>query len=139
MTNRKKFEGFKQRLIDENERQYGKEVRAGYGDTVVNESNAKIMGLTKEQYDKSERLRVEMEKTIKTAFETGDPAGGLAQSACDLHKQWLCVYYPKYSGEYHMGLGETYVADERFRAYYDRLGSGCAGFLRDAINIYCKK
>ena len=29
---------------------YGKEVRAKYGDEVVNNSNAKIMGMSKEQY-----------------------------------------------------------------------------------------
>lgn len=39
--------------------------------------------------------------------------------------------------EYHKGLGEFYVADERFRANYDKLASGCTEFLRDAINVYC--
>ena len=73
----------------------------------------------------------------KAAFDTGDPAGELAQEACDLHRQWLCIFYPKYSKEYHKGLGEMYVADERFRANYDKLAPGCAKFLRDAINHYC--
>jgi len=45
--------------------------------------------------------------------------------------------YPSYSREYHMGLGEMYAADERFKAYYDKIAPGCAEFLRDAINIYC--
>jgi len=139
MTDNKKFEGFKQKLVDENERKYGSEVRAKYGDTAVDESNVKIKNLTKEQYEKGERLRVEIEEALKAAFETGDPAGELAQKACGLHKQWLCVYYSDYCKEYHMGLGEMYVADERFRANYDKLAPGCAEFLRDAINIYCGK
>jgi hypothetical protein len=137
MTDQEKFEGFKQNLIDENEQTYGKEIRAKYGDTIVDESNATVKGLTKEQYDKGEQLRFEMEEALKAAFETGDPAGELAQKACDLHKQWLCIYNPKYSKEYHVGLGEMYVADERFRANYDKLAPGCTEFLRDAINIYC--
>jgi hypothetical protein len=137
MTDTEKFEGFKQTLIDENEQKYGAEVREKYGDTAVNESNAKIKGLTQEQYDKSVQLSQEFEATLKAAFETGEPAGELAQKACDLHRQWLCVMYPKYSKEYHRGLAEMYVADERFRANYDKLGEGCAEFLRDAINIYC--
>jgi hypothetical protein len=37
-----------------------------------------------------------------------------------------------------MGLGEMYVADERFSANYEKLGAGCTEFLRDAINVYCK-
>ena len=138
MSDKEKFEGFKQQLIDENEKKYGEEIRAKYGDTAVDESNAKLHGLTKEQYDAGERLLVELEETLKAAFDTKDPTGELAQKACDLHRQWLCVYYPKYSKEYHMGLGEMYVADERFKANYEKLAPGCTEFFRDAINHYCK-
>ena len=138
MSDQEKFEGFKQKLIDENEQTYGEEVRAKYGDKAVDASNAQLKGLTKAQYDEGGRLRAELEQALKAAVATGDPAGELAQKACDLHKQWLCVYSPQYSREYHMGLGEMYVADERFRAYYDKLAAGCAEFLRDAINVYCK-
>ena len=137
MSDQEKFEGFKQKLIDDNEQKYGDEIRAKYGNAAVDESNAKLKDLTKEQYDKGERLLNEFEMALKTAFETGDPAGELAQKACDLHKQWLCVYYPKYSKEYHKGLGEMYIADERFRTNYDKIATGCTYFLRDAINLYC--
>jgi hypothetical protein len=30
------------------------------------------------------------------------------------------------------------VADERFTAYYDRTVSGCARFLRDAVQIWAE-
>ena len=85
-----------------------------------------------------ECLRISFEETLKAAFETGDPAWELAQEACDLHRQWLCIFYPKYNNEYHKGLGEMYVADERFRAIYDKLAPVCTEFLRDAINFYCQ-
>ena len=137
MSNSEKFEGFKQALVDENEQKYGKEVREKYGDEIVDESNARLKGMSQEQYDESERLRLELDETLKAAFESGDPAGELAQRACDLHRQWLCVFCPKYSKEYHMGLGEMYIADERFRANYDKLAPGCTDFFRDAIRIYC--
>lgn len=138
MSDNEKFEGFKQSLIDENELQYGAEVRAKYGDQAMNESNANLKGLAPEQYDESERLLVAIEEALKAAFEVGDPAGELAQKACDLHRQWLSIFYPRYSKEYHKGLGEMYVADERFRANYDKLAPGCTDFLCDAINHYCK-
>jgi len=32
-----------------------------------------------------------------------------------------------------------YIADERFRANYDKLAPGCTEFLRDAIDVYCGK
>jgi len=138
MTDKEKFEGFKQSLIEKNEQQYGSEIREKYGNKAIEESNVALKGLTKEQYEKSEQLRLTLEETLKAAFNIGDPAGELAQKACDLHRQWLCVFYPNYSKEYHIGLGEMYVADERFRANYDKLAPGCTEFLRDSINIYCK-
>jgi len=138
MSNQEKFEGFKQSLIDENEKEYGEEVRAKYGNTAIDESNAKLKGLTQEQYDESEKLRIEFEKTIVVALGTNNPAGELAQKACDLHKQWLIVFYPKYSKEYHLGLAEMYISDERFKANYEKLAVGCTEFLQKAINIYCK-
>jgi len=138
MTDNEKFEGFKQSLIDENEQKYGVEIRGKYGDAEVDASNANLKGLTQEQYSEGERLRLAYEEKLKTAFEDGNPAGDLAQAACDLHRQWLCVFYPKYSKEYHKGLAEMYVADERFKANYEKLAPGCAEFFRDAINYYCK-
>ena len=132
-----KFDKLKQTLINENERQYGAEVREKYGNQAVDESNAYLKGLTQEQYNEGEHLRLELEETLKAAFDSGDPAGEAAQKACELHRQWLCVFYPKYSKEYHVGLAEIYVADERFKAYYDKIVPGCAEFLRDAINVYC--
>jgi DNA-binding transcriptional MerR regulator len=137
MTDAEKFEGLKQSLIDENERKYGKEIKEKYGEKAVKDSNAKLMGMTKEQYDEGERLRIECEEALKSAFETKDPTGEQAQKACDLHRKWLCFYSPDYSKEFHKNLGEMYVADERFRAYYDKIAEGCAEFLRDALKVYC--
>ena len=36
MTDKEKFEGFKQKMIDDNEKKYGKEIREKYGDDTVN-------------------------------------------------------------------------------------------------------
>lgn len=138
MADKEKFVGFIQGIIDENEEKYGVEIREKYGGQVMDESNARLKGMSKEQYEEGERLRVAFEETLKAAYDTGDPAGELAQKACELHKQWLCVFYPRYSKEYHKGLGEMYVADDRFRANYDKLAPLCTEFLRDAIYIYCK-
>ncbi|MNR05059.1 HTH-type transcriptional activator TipA [compost metagenome] len=78
----------------------------------------------------------EITTTLAEAFKQGDPASELAQKAADLHKQWLCHYWDKYSKEAHAGLAQMYVDDERFKAYYDVNQPGTAEFLRDAIHIY---
>ena len=137
MSGNEKFEVYKQKLIDENERKFGPEIRKKYGPEIVNDTNVKLKGLTQEQYDEGERLRIDLEQTLIAAYKNGDPAGEMAQKACDIHRKWLIIFYPKYSKEYHKGLGEMYVADERFRDNYDKLAPGCTEFFRDAINIYC--
>lgn len=137
MTDSQKFEGFKQALIDENEQKYGQEVRERFGDGEMDRANNRLKGLTQQQYDEGERLRLLFEQTLKDAFEMGDPAGEQAQKACDYHRQWLSVFYPAYSREYHKGLADMYVADERFQANYEKIADGCTLFLRDAIYAYC--
>jgi hypothetical protein len=131
------LDALKQTLIDDNEQKYGIEIREKYGDQAVDASNAHLKGLTQEQFDEGERLSAALEEMLKSALKIGDPAGELAQKACDLHRRWLCVFYPAYSKEYHKAMGEMYVADDRFRAYYDKIAPGCAEFLRNAINVYC--
>jgi DNA-binding transcriptional MerR regulator len=138
MCDIEKFEGFKKKLIEENEEKYGAEIREKYGDDTVDRSNAKITGMSREEYAGLEKLTDELNKTLKAAFEQGDPAGEIAQKACALHKKWISYYWDGYSKEAHAGLAEMYVADPRFKAYYDKIAPGCAEFLRDAIRIYCK-
>ncbi|HEX3031361.1 MAG TPA: MerR family transcriptional regulator [Bacillota bacterium] len=136
MTDKEKFEGFKQKMIDDNEKQYGQEIRARYGDQQVEASNKKVKGMSQEQYAEVERLGAAVKATLAKAFATGDPAGELAQKAVDLHRQWLCFFWNDYSKEAHAGLGQMYVDDPRFTAYYDTDQPGTAAFFRDAILIY---
>lgn len=136
MSDKEKFEGFKQKMIDDNEKKYGKEVREKYGDTQVAKSNEMIKNITEDQYEELQKLGYSVMDTLKLAFETKDPAGELAQKAADLHRQWLCYFWDSYSQEAHANLAQMYVDDERFKAYYDKEQPGLAEFLRDAIRVY---
>jgi DNA-binding transcriptional MerR regulator len=136
MSDKEKFEGFKKKLLEDNEKKYGKEVRGKYGDEAVNKSNHKIMNMTQEEYDEVTKLEKEFIETLHTAFKSGDPAGELAQKAADMHRKWLSFYWDSYSKEAHAGIAHMYVDDERFRAYYDKRQPGVAEFLRDAVLIY---
>lgn len=139
MSDKEKFEGFKRDLIAENERKYGKEIREKYGEDEVEASNRNLKGQTREQYDRAQALSAEINVLLKEAMETGDPAGKAAQAACEKHAQWLCYYWKEYSKEAHKALGDMYVADPRFTAYYDAVAPGAAILLRDALHIYCEK
>jgi DNA-binding transcriptional MerR regulator len=138
MSDKEKFEGFKQKIIEENEQQYGKEIREKFGDAVMDASNAKVQGLSREEYEKAQMLSRQINDTLKTAFRQGDPASELAQQVCALHKEWLNYYWNQYTKEAHIGLATAYVADPRFKKYYDDIENGCAEFLLEAMKIYCK-
>lgn len=81
MSNKEKFEGFKQKMVDDNEKKYGKEIREKYGKDTVEKSNDKVKNMTQEQYDEVTALANKMTETLAQAFATGDPAGELAQKA----------------------------------------------------------
>jgi len=136
MRDKEKFEGFKKRLIEENEKEYGKEAREKYGDEAVDKSNEKLMNMSEKEYDELVKLEKEFKETLAQAYKTGNPAGELAQKAVDLHRQWLTFFWHEYSKEAHAGLAQMYVDDERFKSYFDEKQPGTVEFLRDAILIY---
>ncbi len=136
MKDNEKFKGFKQKLVEDNEKKYGNEIREKYGEEQINKSNQRLLNMTEEQYVEFEKLSQEVMDTLEAAFETGDPAGELGQKTADLHRQWLSYTWGSYSKEAHAGLAQMYVDDERFSAFYDKKQPGMAVFLRDAIKAY---
>ncbi len=136
MKDNEKFIGLKKKLIEDNEKKYGKEIREKYGEEEVKASNERFMNMTQEQYEAFEKLGAEVLETLEQAFATGDPKGELGQKAADLHKQWLSCSWGKYDKEAHANIAQMYVDDERFTAYYDKKQPGLAAFLRDAVFYY---
>jgi len=139
MRDQQKFESFKQQLVENNEKRYGREAREQFGDEAVDSSIRKVQGMTKSQFEEFNRLSAELMSTLSAAFKSGDPACDLAQKAADLHRRWLAYFWDKYTPEAHRELAQMYLEDERFTAYYDAIQPGTAAFLRDAINIYAAK
>lgn len=134
MSDKEKFEGFKAKFVEENEKKYGKEVREKYGDAEIDAANAAVMKLTQEQYQEWNGLGREIQERLETAVRAGDdPAGEEGKTIADLHRRWLALSGTKYEPARHRGIAELYVCDERFAAYYDKAVTGCARFLRDAV------
>lgn len=134
MTDQEKFEGLKKRLVAENEAQYGEEIRERYGEDTVEESNRKMLRMSKETYDAMQQLSAEILQSLAEAVRTGEaPESAAGQAVAGMHKRWLSYTWPSYSSEAHAGLVQMYVDDERFTAFYDKDQPGCARFLRDAV------
>ena len=139
MDDAKKFAAFKKRMVDDNEKQYGEEARELYGEDRVEESNAKMMNLSKEEYDRFEKLGKEILKGLQQAVSGHEnPQGEMGRRLAEMHKEWLEFTWQSYTTKAHAGLVEMYVADERFRKYYDSEVEGCAQFLRDAVKFWMK-
>ena len=133
MSDKEKFEGFKKKLVEDNEEKYGKEIREKYSDEVIDKANQKMLQMTEEEYEAFKKLEQEILDALEAAYKTKDPAGQLGQKAANLHKEWLSYTWKEYTKEAHKGLVEMYVADERFTAYYDKKQPGLAAFLREAV------
>jgi len=139
MKDKDKFQGFKEKKLKENEEKYGKEIREKYGDDMVEKSNAKYMGRSKEQHDRAELLSSEILEKLKTLTGNVPADSEEGKTLAELHKEWLMLYWPVYDVEAHQGLGDMYVEDERFKAFYDAAVEGAAAYLRDCIYAYTKK
>lgn len=136
MTDKERFEGFKQKMIEENEKKFGDEIREKYGNETVDQSNKKIKNMTQEDYEEVTMLEKQIKETLAEAFAIGNPGSDLAQKAAELHKKWLGHFWKEYSKEAHANLAQMYVEDERFTAYYDEKQPGTAAFLKEAIHIF---
>ena len=71
MSDEKKFEAFKRQFVEEKERLYGAEAREKYGDAEVEASNARVMGVTLEQFQEYERLGQEILDRLSAAVAAG--------------------------------------------------------------------
>ena len=138
MISNKNLESLINKIVENNEKQYGAEIRGKHGNDTIDRSNVKVKNMTKEQYKIVNALSEELNYTLKAAFEQGDPSDELAQKACKLHKEWLCAFWDNYSKEAHIGVTQMYVDDPRFTKYYDNVAVGSAKFLQDAVAIFCK-
>ena len=136
MSDSERFEGLKRSAVEDNERRYGAEVRRRWGDETADAANNLLLAMDEEAWNDMNALEEAIKEQLKAAMATKDPAGEAAAELVRMHARWLELHWPKgtYTPEAHRGMGQMYVADDRFRSYYDdACGEGAAQFLCDAI------
>lgn len=128
MTNEEKFKGF-----DFGENPYEQEARDRWGDKVVDESNKKAAQFGPELGEEMNRIYFSL-----AGIRHMDPSSDEAQAGIG---EWFTILNKmgSYSLEAFQGLGEMYVADERFTKNIDKFGEGLAVFMRDAMAVYVEK
>jgi len=135
------FEKMKQQALRENEECYGVEIRERYGKEMVEESNCRFIGMSRENWEAARKAEVAYKEKLRQAMAEGDVAGEVAKEACRLHMEWLRFFWKKElcTPLAHMGLVQMYTQDERFRAYYEKIAPGCVDFLEQAVRAYYEK
>ncbi|MGN0075545.1 MAG: TipAS antibiotic-recognition domain-containing protein [Parafannyhessea sp.] len=141
MADSGKFEALKRDLVEKNERAYGAEVRDRWGDAAADAANARLMGLSREEFERARRLEAEVRAEVLAGLADGDPDGSHGAAAARAHAGWLQLFWPKgtYTPEAHALLAQSYLADERFRAYYEAWAPGAAEFLIRAIEALAQE
>jgi DNA-binding transcriptional MerR regulator len=103
------------------------------------EARRRTAGWTKDDFERAAREGVESARSFAALHAEGlaadDPR---VQEAVAKHYEDVCRFWTP-TAEAYRGLGEMYVADERFRQYYDKHGEGTSEFLRDAIVAYAQR
>ncbi|MFJ7205339.1 MerR family transcriptional regulator [Streptomyces sp. NPDC098789] len=131
LTPEEKFEVFG----DHDPDRYAAEAERRWGATdAYAESRRRAAAATKEDWQRIMGESDDINRRLAALMDTGASAESIgAMDLAEEHHAWIDGHCYACSYEMHTSLGEMYVADERFTAYYDRVRPGLAVYLRDAI------
>ena len=120
---------------------YETEARERYGNTAAyREHEQKTKNYTKEKWaeanDGMMAIFAEFATRKKNGFTVNSPE---VQSLVGKLQDFITQYYYTCTDEILAGLGQMYVADERFKKNIDKYGDGTAEFASKAIEAYCRK
>jgi len=133
------FDAFDMTDIERAKEQYDEEARKKWGDTqAYQQSRSKTAQYTKQDWAK---ITAEADE-IFAGFnhlrdKPADDAGRLALA--ELWREHITRYYYDCTYEILSGLGEMYVADERFTQNIDKHGQGTARAMSDTIKVLCEQ
>ncbi|CAN5265116.1 MerR family transcriptional regulator [soil metagenome] len=114
--------------------EHAEEAERRWGDSeAYKQSQRRVSEYTKEDWLKIKAEAEEIIARLAKIFKSGAvPDSEEAMDAVEAHRQHISRWYYDCTHEIHIGLGEMYVSDERFRANYDVHAPGLSEFIRDA-------
>lgn len=122
---------------EKHETEYAPEAEARWSHTdAYKQSKERTKHLTKDDF---KRMSQEADVFMKelTALMPSGPDSSEVQAMIAKHYRSLETFYDP-SPELYEGLGELYVQDARFRAYYEKYDPALPEFMRDAMRVYCQ-
>ncbi|MBQ9042226.1 MAG: TipAS antibiotic-recognition domain-containing protein [Eggerthellaceae bacterium] len=130
------YDDFHDGGLERHEETYGKEARKRYGDEAVDATNERLMSMSRDEWEAKELLEESIKVQLRIAMAEGDAHGEAAAELARMHARWITMHWGgSYSREGHLGLAQGYLADQRFRDYYDSAaGEGATEFLVEALS-----
>lgn len=115
--------------------EYADESEARWGETPAGrESERRTSSYGKDDWERIKQETAAIEQQFLASKEAGEPADSpAAMAAAEAHRKNISRWFYECDYDMHRGLADMYVGDPRFAAHYDRLGSGVATFVHDAI------
>ncbi|GAB4082173.1 MerR family transcriptional regulator [Modestobacter muralis] len=131
LTPEERFEVFGDWLPEE----YAAEAEERWGDTEVwAQSQRRTAAMTKEDWLRVKAETDDLEGRFAAALAAGTPADDPGpMDVAEEHRQHITRWFYDCPPGMHAGLGEMYVADERFTAYYERIAPGLAQYVSTAV------
>ncbi|WP_405018498.1 MerR family transcriptional regulator [Kitasatospora sp. NBC_00070] len=111
------------------------EAEQRYGDSAAwQQSRRRTSRYTKADWERIKAEGEALNARCAAALAAGtDPASAAGMALAEEHRRQITDTYYDCGYAMHRGLGEMYLADERFTAGYERVAPGLARWLRDAI------
>jgi len=131
LTPEEKFEIFGPNYSED----YETEAEQRWGETDAwKQSQARTSKFTKQQWIEIKESGDDLNRRLAAAMAGGAaPDSVEAMDLAEEHRRGIEVFYDC-SYQMHRGLGDMYLADERFTRTYEEITPGLAQWLRDAIH-----
>ncbi len=133
------FDGFDYEQMQQNQKQYEAEVKERWGNTDAYKiSQARTSQYSKKDWESINKVQMENIKELCSMYNAGiahdDPkVMEVVEKALNFIDQ---NFYPC-SLEIMSNLGNMYICDERFTAFYEKFAPGLAAYYNEAIQYYC--
>ena len=121
-------------------KEYENEAKQRWGNTeAYKESERKTAGYSEEKMnDVNAGLNAVLAEFAETLKNGATPESESAQALVKKLQAYITENFYTCTKEILAGLGQMYVADERFKENIDKNGNGTAEFISSAIEIFCK-
>ena len=119
---------------------YKAEAQEKWGKTEAYQEHAeKTKGYSKDKWNSLAAGLDAIMGQFAESMKHGDaPDSDAAQNLVKALQRHITENYYTCTKEILFGLGQMYVADDRFRSNIDQHAEGTAAFIRQAITVYCK-